>query len=160
MISSMDYYMKLSDLALNEELPQFSLAYFQVPHIPHAFKEDGTPVVEMEKEQWTSENYLSYLKWANGKIEEILRYLIERDPTAVIIVQSDHGSRHCADSVVGLEEGGEKDIYQHNILNCVYYKGEVFDIEGLSGINTLRKVWNAEFGLNMEMLEYTPDTQK
>ena len=40
-----------------------------------------------------------------------------------------------------------------NILNCVYYQGKEMDIEGKSGINTLRIVLNEIFMTNYEILD-------
>lgn len=160
LIASMEYYKKLSNMASEEELPQFCLAYFQTPHMPFAFEEDGTPVSEPEKESWTIERYLSYLKWTNSKIEEILSHIIGEDPNAIIIVQSDHGARYELNSVGIVDLNEMEELSQHNILNCVYYKGEIFDVDGLSGINTLRKVLNSEYGLDLKMIEYQPMTEE
>lgn len=47
-----------------------------------------------------------------------------------------------------------------NIFNAVYYKKEKIDIEGLSGVNTLRHVLNVVFGDNFEMLDIPVDDYK
>jgi hypothetical protein len=39
--------------------------------------------------------------------------------------------------------------YMQNTLNCVYYQGETFDIEGETGINTLRKVFGQVLGAQL-----------
>ena len=41
-----------------------------------------------------------------------------------------------------------------NVLNCVYYKGQTFDIEGETGINTMRMVFNQVLGT--ELAPITP----
>ena len=43
--------------------------------------------------------------------------------------------------------------YMQNALNVVYVGGKSMDIEGLSGINTLRTLMNQEFGTDFPMLE-------
>ena len=48
----------------------------------------------------------------------------------------------------------DPDYYKENILNCVYVKGEVLDISGLSGINTLIYVLNNEYGCDMTFKFY------
>lgn len=159
LLRAIDYCRHFPDMSLEETKPQFCMAYLQMPHLPFAFKEDGTPAKSYEEQSvWNCENYMGFLKWSNGKIEEILEYIVDKDPEAIIIIQSDHGARHI-DRMreAGKEVDPAKEIYQHNILNCVYYKGETFDIGGLSGINTLQKVLNNEFGLQLEMLEYQPE---
>lgn len=40
-----------------------------------------------------------------------------------------------------------------NILNAVYYQNTTVDIEGLSGINTLRTVLNTLLGLDLPALD-------
>lgn len=49
-----------------------------------------------------------------------------------------------------------------NILNCVYWGAEVEvqDIEGLSGINTLRLVLNIEFGSDFEMISVPVESMR
>ena len=83
--------------------------------------------------------------------------LIAQDPNAVIILQSDHGARYPAQMFVGfgsppLDQTVENP-YMQNILNCVYVGGRSLEIEGLTGINTLRTVLNSEFGTELPMLE-------
>lgn len=154
-LNSMEYYMKLSDIAVLEKKPQFSIGYFQAPHYPFVFQADGTPTPSVKETAiWEPKNYLPFLQWTNGKIEEIVSYIIDMDSNSIIIIQSDHGARY-VDRMGerGLEVDRSKEIYQHNILNCVYYKGELFDIGGESGINTLRKVLNSEFDLDLEMIK-------
>lgn len=43
----------------------------------------------------------------------------------------------------------EENQYMQNILNCVYYKGQSFDIEGETGINTMRKVFSQVLGADL-----------
>lgn len=163
MIHSMNYCMELADLAVQEQNPQFCLAYFNAPHLPFCFQEDGRVSTKEECYQWTADNYLSYMKWVSHRMEEIAEHIVTTDPDSIVIIQSDHGARYLkwqAESNPDMELDMSKDIYQHNILNCVYYKGEQFDIDGLNGINTLRKVLNTEFGLEMEMIEFQPKAEK
>jgi hypothetical protein len=84
----------------------------------------------------------------------------KNDPTAIIILQSDHGAR-----TIYRREGLSQDLndpstdrgQMRNILNCVYLGGETMDISGLSGINTLRAVLNQVYGTDYEMLpEHEP----
>ena len=48
----------------------------------------------------------------------------------------------------------EENQYMQNVLNCVYYKGQTFDIEGETGINTMRMVFNQVLGT--ELAPITP----
>ena len=42
----------------------------------------------------------------------------------------------------------EENIYETNILNAVYFKGEEMQIESLSGLDTLIKIFNKLFYLD------------
>ena len=82
--------------------------------------------------------------------------ILEHDPSAVIILQSDHGARlgyHLIDLYGDDYDPETETIHQQNILNCVYLGGEALDISGLSGINTLRTVLNRLYGMDYDMLE-------
>ena len=89
--------------------------------------------------------------------------IIENDPEAVIILQSDHGARypfHC--EMIREEKRNIEEKYMENILNCVYWGAEVEaqDIEGLSGVNTLRLVLNIEFGSDFEMISVPVESMR
>lgn len=135
---------------------QFHMAYFQAPHVPFCFDAEGNPLPDSQSMNWNDPDiYLGCLKWVSGRIEEIVDEILKEDPKSIIIVQSDHGARYVRHggelnyNVEGLDKA-----YERNILNCVYYKGKTLDIEGLSGINTIRKILNEQYGTKMEMLEY------
>ena len=40
-----------------------------------------------------------------------------------------------------------------NVLNCVYYQGNQYEIEGMTNINTWRYILNEIFGTDYELLE-------
>lgn len=153
MLDSMEWFMDTVEETINEKKPQFHHVYFQAPHKPYIFAEDGTRIVEDGKEEENEENYLPYLRWVNHRINEMVEEIIRKDPNAIIILQSDHGFRRGEFDDMSEAYKPQRRINQ-NILNCVYYKGETLEIEGLSGLNTLRKVLNVEFGFDFEMLEY------
>ena len=50
-------------------------------------------------------------------------------------------------------EDSKTSSFVRYILNCVYDQGKEMDIEGKSGINTLRIVLNEIFMTNYEMLD-------
>lgn len=156
MQAAMNCFKDFSKLS-NGIKPQFNLAYFSAPHIGFYYREDGTINTLEEQINWEDHYYyLEYLKWANHRIEEMTSEIIEKDPDSIIIILSDHGARYVRHGKeLGYDVEGLDEEYEKNIINMVYYKGEAFDIEGLSGINTLRKILNEQFGANLEMLEYS-----
>ena len=101
--------------------------------------------------------YLDQLTYLNAVLEQSISGVLDKDPGAIIIAQSDHGARYPGQML--LYNGGPdydpelETPYMQNALNCVYLGGKALDIEGLSGINTLRTVMNQEFGTDFPMLE-------
>lgn len=84
------------------------------------------------------------------------RGIQKNDPDSFIILMSDHGARypHWQVDHYGAKayDASVETLYMQNILNCVYYKGEKLDIEGMTSINTWRTVLNTYFGTDYEML--------
>ena len=79
------------------------------------------------------------------------------DPDALIFVCSDHGNRYALHmvqcGVIERYDPYEENPYMQNYLNCVYYKGDSFDIEGQTGINTMRRVLNQIYGTGFPDVE-------
>lgn len=124
----------------------FTFAYVEFPHEPLVVDEYGRNLPLSEK--YNIENpdiYLGQLKYASKKILEVVEVIIEKDPEAIIIIQSDHGYRK---PPKGLER-----TFMTNVLNAVYYKGEIIDIEALTSLNTLYVVVNKFFGMEFELIE-------
>lgn len=142
--------------ATNE--PTFTICYLQCPHTGFVFDRDGKRRPEEDNLNWLDKSiYIDQLFFLNQWIEEMVEEIQIHDPGAVIVMQSDHGVRyakHCMylyseeeyDAIVETE-------YMQNILNVVYRgNGELIEIEGLSAINTWRKVLNVVFDCEFEML--------
>ena len=147
--------MKYSWKSANGE-KTFTICYLQCPHIYFVYDEDGRLLPKDEKTNWENKDiYIGQLKYLNKWIQETVDGIIKNDPEAVIILQSDHGARSASpgeNAADGTWETGKD--YTQNVLNCVYWGAEVEpqDIEGLSGINTLRLVLNTEFGSDFNMI--------
>ena len=123
----------------------FVFSHFAQPHMPYKFDEYGNQLLGVG--QFDTENkqyYLGNYIYTTKLIKDIADSLVQNDPTAVILIASDHGARETKGEFL------ETDICQ--ILNAVYYKGEKLDIEGLSGINTLRTLLNKLLMLNLELI--------
>lgn len=156
LVDALQYYKELP-CTRGSERPQICIGYYQAPHTPFFYRSDGTLNPEEEYQNWLDhDNYIEYLKWINGNIQEIVKTIIDNDSNSIIIIQSDHGARYPIheSELTGESQFGLDDSYQYYILNCLYYKGEKKDIEGLSGINTLRYILNEEFNTNFEMIHF------
>lgn len=127
--------------------------YFSFPHVPFVVDSAGNRVSEQNRVNLTTPVYYreQYL-YACGYIDELTDRILENDPEAVIIIQSDHGSRDLLDS-----RTGERVIpYRERcrIFNAVYYGGQPMpDCAGKSGVNTLRTVFSALWGADLPDVE-------
>lgn len=164
-LSSNEYYtselFQLAELVEHSadytgEEPTFTMVYTQCPHTPYVVDAEGNPRTTGTNNHVDQYYYLDQLKWMNSVLEKATANILEKDPDSIIILQSDHGSRFPA-HVSGcggypeLDQAAETPTMQ-NIINCVYNRGEALDIDGLSGINTLRTMLNEVFGTELEML--------
>lgn len=142
--------------------PTLTMGYVQSPHAPTILDKNGKLVDNYENVGWKwdrHELYLGQLEFISNHILKLVETIQEHDPDALIIIQSDHGSRqanHYHD--MGLDgwatfDAPTENLYMQNILNCVYYRGESFPIQGLTGINTLRTVLNQVFSTDYEMIK-------
>lgn len=121
--------------------PTVFFNYFRQPHGPLLFYADGRPMPRGLWYGWRNPNiYLGQLKYITTQMMHVVEVLQKSDPDCVIIIQSDHGLRYkfltksYTTGVIDRED-------MHYVLNCVYYRGQTVNIEGLSPINTLRTIF-------------------
>ena len=154
-INQMFLYIKKSSNIQPNHL--FTFGYFSTPHLPWVVDEHGRSINPSDRDNWADSNiYCGQFKFTSKKIIETMKSIVETDPDSIIIIQSDHGFRKSTKTNNSEDEylnSDEENFYQRNILNAVYYKGEVFEIESLSGINTLVRVFNNLFDLNYPYVE-------
>jgi hypothetical protein len=133
-----------------------TLGYVQCPHSWFVYDADGDPVPEEDHLNWEDpQYYLGQLEYTNQRILKAVDQIQKNDPTAIIILQSDHGARlssHLTELYDAPYDEATDTLPQQNILNCVYVPGKNLEIEGLSGINTLRTVLNQVYNMDYEML--------
>lgn len=130
----------------------FTIAYFSNPHLPWFVDEKGHLISELDRfNSWDSNVYLGQLKYLNSCLYPMLYEIIQNDPESVIMIVSDHGFRQPVNAPELFSTTIEDESpYLTNILNAVYYKGETFDIEGKTGINTLIQILNSLLDMEME----------
>lgn len=142
------------DPAVYSDEQAFSVLYTRCPHQPFLYDSAGNHNAPKDYNNWSDKRfYLEYLKWCNIQILEIIDSIQKNDPDSVIILQSDHSARLVADAngVVQI-----KDTEKRQCMNAVYYRGEEIEIEGLSGVNVLRRVMSRLYGIDMPVLD-VPD---
>ena len=137
-----------------------TLGYIQLPHTRFVFDREGHPVAEENWLNWGDPKYyLDQLEYTNTFILKTVDELLAHDPSAIIILQSDHGARtgcHLEELYGGPYDPEEETVHQQNILNCVYTGEKKLNIQGLSGINTLRTLLNEVYGFDYAMLPDPP----
>ena len=135
-----------------KDAPTLTLGYIQMPHTWFVYDRDGNPVPEEEHLNWGDpQYYLGQLEYTNRRILSAVDNILEHDPDAIIILMSDHGARlgyHLAELYDTPYDFETDTIHQQNILNCVRVKDQTLEIEGLSGVNTLRLIMSEVFGLD------------
>ena len=123
--------------------PKFLFFHFLCPHEPFVFDENGRPVSYENLFNWADLRYYAgQLHFLSRKIDELTDEIIEKDPRAVVLLQSDHSFRS---EVSGVDP--DEMIF---CFNNLYLSGQPVDIEGLSAINTLRIALNYALGLKLE----------
>lgn len=136
----------------------FTFSHVVCPHGPFYFNKNGEPY-NIPAENWREPKYyLEQYIFTTNQIIEIVDLIIENDPESCIIIQSDHSARASADREIFMEKFSLEDM--SNIFNAVYFKGEKLTIEGLSGVNTLRILFNKMFDENFEIIEVPIDNYK
>lgn len=132
-----------------QETPRCEFFYFSIPHYPYLFKADGSRGSDSQAMNWQDSGpYLGQYQYVCSLMESIAEKIIDENPDSIIIFMSDHGTRF----MYMYHDRTYPDYGE--ILNCVYYRGEQlpFDLEGLSGPNTLLSIANDVLGTNLEML--------
>lgn len=129
-----------------------TMSYLITPHQPFLFDENGNDVDSVNYNNWKDQQYyLGQLKYITKEIMKMLDNILSQDPDCVIILQSDHAARMASDAEME-DYIAPKD--RTNILNAVYYRGEKLDqIQGMSGVNTVRIVLGKLFDTDLPVLE-------
>lgn len=107
--------------------PRFIYSHFYLPHVPYFYDRHGNlrdlNVLASENEHNPYKPYLEYLLYANTQITKLVESIQHNDPTAVILLLSDHGYRQVDNSnaahffrnlnAVYLPEQHRKGFYQN-----------------------------------------------
>ena len=157
--NALEMGLKSPELAEGKTL---TVGYIQCPHSPTMVGPNGEELSYAEGWNWSRpELYLGQVEFMNKYVLSLVDTIREKDPEALIILQSDHGNRYAIHMLqMGTWEEydpREENQYMQNIINCVYYKGETFPIEGQTGINTLRMMLREVFGADFPPIEPVQD---
>ena len=142
--------------------PTLTVGYIQFPHSPTMVGPNGEALPYENGWKWTDHSlYLGQVEYCNKFIRSLTDEILSHDPGALVFLVSDHGNRYPRHMVLqGVWETYNPHVeneYIQNVLSCVYYQGQAFDIEGLTGINTMRHVFNQVFGTALPEIEPVQD---
>jgi hypothetical protein len=138
---------QINEIEITPNSSIFTMFYVHAPHHPYYFKSDGSlnsPYKYTNPDGKNNESYIGQLEYVNRKVSTALERIIEKDPNSIIVLCSDHGNRF----------GNITENMETRILNVIYYKGRTTeDVKGLSGINTLRYIFNQELDMKLPYIE-------
>lgn len=137
--------------------PTLTISYIQSPHAPFVFNSDGSVRDLTTGWYWKDDTlYPGQLQYVNTLILEAVDNIQKNDPTAVILLMSDHGARvplHMVEQYGGPRFDAETQTHiMQSVLCAVRVPGQDLDIEGQNGINTTRMVFNSVFQMELEMI--------
>jgi hypothetical protein len=153
----------LKDLKLFE-IPNkstFIFAYILCPHEPYVFDADGSKpkLVERLLERRDSKGYMKkyyieQVRFIGTQIIEIVDSLRRRDPSAVIIVQADHGWGYIIGNYLSDHKNPPLEFIdaQLGILSAIYLPPGIVMPENITPINLFRYMFNTLFDANLEVL--------
>ena len=82
--------------------PSFAYTHVLLPHWPYYADSSGKPNPEslvLPTASWSNKSlYLSYLKYGNGLVTQLLADIVQNDPSAILLLVSDHGFRNYHDN--------------------------------------------------------------
>ena len=150
-LKAFDYFENPANYAATT--PRVTYCYLPATHVPFVFNEYGSLIPYSDSRNWRDEDvYLGQYKFISKHMLATLSTIIENDPDSIIIIMSDHGIRYHADcSLTHKFYITDKDSCR--IFNAVYIKGQQYDMQGLSAINTLRYILSLYEGMDYPPIE-------
>lgn len=146
----------LTEIPGNTDSPTYVFSHLYVPHPPFIFGKNGENITPIHRgisglQSWeNSEGYINQLIYSTSEISRVIDNIIEKDPSAIIVIQGDTGTN--TGSNLSLEKSFD-DIYKsHSILYAIRISEEV-DLENINPVNTYRIIFNHIFGSGFDYLD-------
>lgn len=142
---------QLLETNLLKNSPQFIYAHFNMPHTPFFYDSLGNPLsnalIFNESLHGNKPLALSYLKYANTKIKNLVEVISRKDSNAIVVVMSDHGWR-------GYKTGGViTPLYFNNICAVRFPNKNYLPMkETWSNVNFFRYIFNTQFNQKIPYL--------
>lgn len=137
--------------------PRFVLAHVTQPHEPYVFDRDGSRVTADQADSRTREdNVVRQIENLNTRLLDLVDTILERDPDAVIVIQSDEGPHPrertgpSFDWTTASTETLEEKL---RILSAIRLPGGPDLPDDRTSVNTWRWVLNTTIGSDLPVLE-------
>jgi hypothetical protein len=147
------------DVGITE--PFFAFQHILTPHFPFRYRDDCTPRARPVDARGVSpeervELYLTQVRCINELVLTAVDEIVERDPTAIILVQSDHGSDHTFTWLDDPEDWTPGQVSErYAAFNAMRLPpGCDAHVEGEPLVNTFRIVFACIEGTEPELLDY------
>jgi len=154
-----DILLIIEDLKLFDipNKPTFIFSHVMCPHQPNIFNADGSKPKLFES-AWgrleIKKGYIEQVRFIGKQIIEIVDTLRRRDPSAVIIVQADHGNGIVLGTYLFDHKRPPLEFIdaQFGILNAMYFPPGIVIPEKITPVNLFRYIFNALFDAKLEVL--------
>ena len=129
--------------------PKFSFIHIVAPHPPYVFNSSGGRPARQRftEHSWEpADSYISQLEYVNKRMAALLLSIRQRDPQAIIVLQSDHGP--------WISSAAANDIFtaRAGILYAWYTPEKMEVPRGTSAVNTFPYLFNSQFGTSLPLL--------
>lgn len=142
-------FKKMYELSKPETQAKFSFIHIVAPHPPYIFDREGRIQIKHQfaEHSWEPKSlYLDQLVYVNKQIEKFTRTILERDPEAVILIQSDHGP--------WINGTAEEVFESRSKILFAYHAPQQLNIPSrTSSVNTFRYVLNGLFKTTLPILK-------
>jgi len=130
--------------------PNYYHMHLRLPHHPFLFDSEGNRMVK-DLPDSNKDAYLGQLKFTEKKMLQMIDYIQNENPQAVIILVSDHGYR----SSIDWEKPSDEDLIRgFNVLIATYFPDKNYTIDDKATlVNVFRIFFNAYFDYGFEILE-------
>ena len=156
-------YLRMSNVP---KKPTFMFSHILCPHLPHIFNADGSKPDFWErvlesfegkgyiKKGYIKKGYMEQVRFIGAQIIEVVDSLRSRDPSAVIIVQADHGFGHIIGEYSASRKRPPPEFIdaQFGILSAIYLPSGIMMPEKVTPVNLFRYIFNALFDAKLEVL--------
>ena len=145
------------------ERPKFVFTHLLPPHPPYLFGADGQDVQETNLSlnsdtHWLAKKpYVAQLQYVNKRVGEALQGILDKDPEALIIIQSDHGTLSSATEAIKLEDMRPVVLKERSrnyvAIHLPNYCNKAQLKSLRTNVNTFRVIFNACFDAGYPLLE-------